>query len=223
MNFRLANELGISRGPLREACKTLAARGLVELIPDRGVFIRVINENEARDVYELRAGVFDYAGILLASRITDDQLSYLGSLVEQMEAAIQIGDFDRYYAPNLTFHDYLVMSTQNQRLTTTYHDLVRQLPLFRARGLVTGDGMVASNHEHRSILAALASRDPQRVFAAMASHVLEGRNRALGSFSDKKLIEACGIQLKPVVELRMCGFPLRFSANTIKRSLAWLT
>lgn len=176
----LANQLGISRGPVREACRTLAAMGLVQLVPNRGVFIRVISEDEAREVYEMRAGVFGYAGMLLATRITDDQLAYLNLLVEQMEAAAQAKDFDRYYPPNLTFHDYLVSATGNQRLISTYHDLVRQLHLFRARGLVAGNGMLESNREHREIVDALATRDPQRAFNAMASHVSAGQRRALG-------------------------------------------
>lgn len=186
----LACELGISRGPVREACRTLAAQGMVQLIPNRGVFIRVISEDDARNVYELRAGIFGYAGMLLAPYINKAQLAYLKTLIDQMEAAIQAQDFDRYYAPNLTFHDFLVTATRNQRLVETYHDLVRQLHLFRTRGLVAGNGMVASNQEHREIVAALAARDPQRAFAAMAGHVTEGRNRALGDPSwTRDLIE----------------------------------
>lgn len=179
----LANELGISRGPVREACRTLAAKGLVQLIPNRGVFIRVISEDDARDVYELRAGIFGYAGMLLAPLIRDDQLDHLQTLIDRMEAAIQAQDFDQYYAPNLSFHDFLVKATHNQRLVDDYHDLVRQLHLFRARALVAGESMAASNQEHREILASLAERDPQRAFAAMAGHVLQGRNRALANAS----------------------------------------
>ena len=107
----------------------------------------------------------------------------LKTLIGQMEAAIQIQDFDRYYAPNLTFHDFLVTATNNQRLVDGYHDLVRQLHLFRTRGLVAGDGMAASNQEHREILVPLARRDPQGAFAAMAGHVLQRRNRALANAS----------------------------------------
>lgn len=178
--YALANQLGISRGPVREACRALAAMGLVQLIPNRGVFIRVISEDEAREVYQLRAGLFGYAGMLLASKIRDDQLDYLNVLVEQMDAAASAHDFERYYAPNLTFHDYLVSAVGNRRLLASYHDLVRQLHLFRSRGLVAGSGMQESNREHREIVAALAARDPQRAFQAMAGHVFSGLRRALG-------------------------------------------
>lgn len=176
----LANQLGISRGPVREACRALAAMGLVQLIPNRGIFIRMISEEEAREVYEMRAGIFGYAGKLLARQINDTQLVYLNRLVEQMEAAAQVNDFDRYYAPNLTFHDFLVSATGNRRLIAIYHDLVRQLHLFRSRGLVSGDGMLDSNREHREIVAALEARDAQRAFEAMAGHVEAGQHRALG-------------------------------------------
>lgn len=175
----LAAKLGISRGPVREACRALAALGLVQLIPNRGVFIRVITEEDAKSVYELRAGLFGYCGMLLAERITKDQLAHLELLIEQMDAAANANDFDRYYPPNLTFHDYLVCATGNDRLVRTYHDLVRQLHLFRTRGLVSGDGMKASNNEHRKIVAALAARDPQQAFDAMHAHVIAGRDRAM--------------------------------------------
>ncbi|OUE40555.1 hypothetical protein BZY95_13970 [Billgrantia desiderata SP1] len=181
----LAIQLGISRGPVREACRALAAMGLVQLVPNRGVFIRVISEGEAREVYEMRAGIFGYAGMLLAPRITDDQLAYLSLLVEQMEGAAQANDFDRYYPPNLTFHDYLVSATNNQCLISTYHDLVRQLHLFRTHGLVAGNGMLESNREHREIVEALAARDPQHAFNAMASHVNAGQRRALGDITSR--------------------------------------
>lgn len=177
----LANQLGISRGPVREACRALAAIGLVRLIPNRGAFIRTISEEEAREVYELRAGLFGYAGMLIAYRVGEAQLDYLRQLVAQMDAAALANDFDRYYAPNLTFHDYLVTATGNRHLIDTYHDLVRQLHLFRARGLVAGNGMLASNREHGDIVSALASRNPQHVFDAMASHIAAGQRRALGA------------------------------------------
>lgn len=188
----LANQLGISRGPVREACRSLSAMGLVQLVPNRGVFIRVISEEEAREVYEMRAGIFGYAGMLLAHHIDDTQLAYLKRLVGQMEAAAQANDFDRYYAPNLTFHDFLVSATGNQRLLATYHGLVRQLHLFRSRGLVSGDGMLDSNREHRDIVAALEARDPQRAFKAMAGHVEAGQRRALGGAARHSLAASRG-------------------------------
>lgn len=175
----LAAKLGISRGPIREACRALAALELVQLIPNRGIFIRVITEEDAKSVYELRAGLFGYSGMLLAERITQEQLDYLNLLIQQMDAAATASDFDRYYPPNLTFHDYLVSATGNQRLVRTYHDLVRQLHLFRTRGLVSGDGMKASNEEHRKIVAALTARDAQQAFDAMHGHVIAGRDRAM--------------------------------------------
>lgn len=179
----LATRLGISRGPVREACRALAAQGLVQLIPNRGVFIRVITEEDAKSVYEVRAGLFGYCGMLLAARITKLQLDHLELLVEQMEAAANANDFDRYYPANLTFHDFLISSSGNERLVKTYHDLVRQLHLFRTRGLVSGDGMKASNREHREIVAGLASRDAQRAFNAMHDHVLAGRDRAMSALA----------------------------------------
>lgn len=181
----LANQLGISRGPIREACRALAVQGLVQLIPNRGVFIRTLSEEDAGAVYELRAGIFGYAGMLLTTRLDTTQIAHLEELVAEMQAAAQAQDFDRYYPLNLEFHDYLVTATGNPRLVETYRDLVRQLHLFRTRGLLTYHGMGDSNAEHQVIVDALKSRDPNRAFEAMSGHVLTARDRTLSKAADE--------------------------------------
>jgi len=96
-----------------------------------------------------------------------------------MDEAASRGDFDRYYPLNLEFHDALLKATGNQTLMRTYHGLVRELHLFRTRGLLQGGGLEVSNKEHREIVDAIASRDPIRAFQAAAGHVRSARHRAL--------------------------------------------
>jgi DNA-binding GntR family transcriptional regulator len=171
----LAGRFGVSRGPIREAFRALTELGLVELIPNRGVFIRKIGPGEAEELYDVRAGLFALAARLLAPSITDGQLATLDDLLARMDAAAQA--FDEYYPLNLKFHQLLLEFTGNQRLIADYRQLVKELHLFRARGLVQGGGLSVSNAEHRAIVAALRTRDDKAAFEAAYHHVQEGKDR----------------------------------------------
>jgi DNA-binding GntR family transcriptional regulator len=171
----LATRFGVSRGPVREACRALVELGFVELIPNRGVFIRKIERREAEELYDVRAGLTGLAARLLAKVATDSQLDVLELLLDRMDASAL--SLDDYYPLNLEFHDRLVEFTGNDRLVAAYRQLVKELHLFRARGLLQGGGLAVSNAEHRDIIAAVRARDPVRAFEAAYHHVECGKTR----------------------------------------------
>lgn len=173
----LAQELGVSRGPIREACSGLAALGLVEVIPNRGFFVRLLSDEEARDVGEARAGIFSYIGFILAGRITDAEIEQLRELTGRLDEAAKIGEPDPYYSINLEFHDAIVTMCGNKRLARMYRGLVQELHIHRYRGLQGGGDLETSNAEHKAMVAALAARDPARAFEAFGQHVWNGLTR----------------------------------------------
>lgn len=175
----LADRLGVSRGPVREAFQALHARGLVEMIPNRGVFVQQITRHDAVAIYDVRAGLFGTACRLLAERITTVQVAELRSLLARMDVAGAQRDFDAYFPLNLDFHSAIVNGTGNAVLATTYFGLVSRLQLFRARGLVQDGAFASSNAEHRRIVDALDARDPHAAFEAGFAHVLGGRSRTI--------------------------------------------
>jgi DNA-binding GntR family transcriptional regulator len=175
----LAVRFGVSRGPVREACRALAELGFVELIPNRGVFIRRIDRREAEQLYDVRAGLTGLAARLLAKIATKSQIEELQSLLERMDAAAL--SLDEYYPLNLRFHDCMVEFTGNERLVAAYRQLVKELHLFRARGLVQGGGLAVSNAEHRDIVAAIRARDPVGAFEAAYRHVECGKTRMVAA------------------------------------------
>lgn len=177
----LAQELGISRGPIREACRGLVESRLLAVIVNRGFFVREITAKEAADVYDVRASLMRLAGETLAGRITDGQIAILGSLVERMDAAERGGDHDAYYVLNVEFHDRIVDYTENDRLRAMCEGLAKELALYRHRSLIDGGGVHVSNREHRRILAALAARDPARAGAELERHMLAGKERFLST------------------------------------------
>jgi len=172
----LATRLGVSRGPVREAFRALEEAGLVRLEKNRGVFVREIQADEAAELYELRAGLDEIAGRMLAPRIADEQLAELAAMVDSMESADAI---DGYFPLNIRFHDRIVEMAGNRPLMAMYRRLINEMHLLRRRGLVAGGGLLVSNQEHRAIVAALASRDPDAVAAVMRGHVIAGRERLM--------------------------------------------
>jgi phosphonate utilization transcriptional regulator len=183
---KLAQKLGTSRGPIREAVRALEGSGLVVSIPNRGSFIRRLSIEEALEVYEVRSVLFGLAGQLLAARVTDKQIAQMKGFVAGMEKASRKQDFEAYYPLNLAFHEFIVDSAGNATLAQHYRRLVNKLHLFRARSLVQGGGLAVSNKEHQEMLAAIAARDPGRAFEAHRRHVSSAKDRLLAVIEAEK-------------------------------------
>ena len=149
----LAERLGVSRGPVREALRALAETGLVRLEKNRGVFVREISVAEADEIYELRATLDQMAGRKLAQSIRPEQLDELRAVVERMQDAAIRDDREGYHLANLRFHDALVEFAGNAKLLQMYRRLVNELSLFRRHTLAEPRRLRKSTLEHQKILA----------------------------------------------------------------------
>ena len=178
----LSQRLGVSRGPIREACSAIAAIGLIEIIPNRGFFVRALTNDEALELSQARAGVFGCIAMLLAEKITDKQLAELRGLLKKMDEIAASGEVHVYYPVNLEFHRRLAEMAGNKRLELLYQSFVRELHIQRYRALSSGDTLGVSNAEHKAIVDALASRDPIAAFVAGRNHIVNGivRTRKAG-------------------------------------------
>ena len=165
----MAAEMGVSRGPIREACSALVKAGLLEFIVNRGCFVRVVSKEEAKDLYVLRASLMRLAGQLLAARITDREMELLSGMVEEMTRAAAVEDFQEYYRINRRFHDSIVEFVDNKRLREICNGLDKELHLYRTRSI--SRSLTESDREHKEIMAALASRNSQKAGEALASHI----------------------------------------------------
>lgn len=179
----LAERLGISRGPIREACRALVQAGLLVAVRNRGVFVRQIGPAEMAEVYDVRAALDHMAGHTLAARITPQQLAALKQLIRRMDQMAKRARIAEYYPLNLQFHRLIIEYAGNKRLAGIYQALVKELHLCRRAGLVQGGGLHISNEEHKEIVAALEARDSARSAALMQDHVLKGKKRALAAMA----------------------------------------
>jgi DNA-binding GntR family transcriptional regulator len=172
----LAEMFNISRGPIREACRSLEKSHLVRVVTNRGVFVREMSVAQAGEIYEVRAHLFGLAGRLAASRITSQDIAQLRAMVSEMQDA---QDIDTYYPLNVAFHTRLVELSGNNRVAELYCSLSKELHLFRRRGLVMGDSIISSNHEHVRIVEALSDHNCDLSERTMAEHILAGKHRLL--------------------------------------------
>lgn len=181
--IHLAKRFGTSRGPIREATRSLEGKGLVEVVRNRGVFIRRLTLDEALEIYDLRSALFGLAARLLAARMDDQILDDLTAQLQRMDEVAEERDFDTYYPLNLAFHGFVVERAGNLTLASEYRAMVKKLHLFRARGLVQGGGLAVSNREHREIVDALASGDVDRAHGAGWRHVERSKHRLLATLN----------------------------------------
>jgi phosphonate utilization transcriptional regulator len=181
----LAEQIGVSRGPVREAFRMLEEAGLVRTEKNRGVFVRDIPIEEALEIFEVRAVMDLYVGRKLAQGITTAEVRELRQLVDAMEQAVKSDNAHDYHRFNLKFHDRLLELAGNAKLLATYRRLVNELSLFRRQNL-TSESMAVYSREHRQIVKAIAAGDPEAAGQAMFQHVMNSRERTLRNYEQKQ-------------------------------------
>ena len=175
----LAEKMGVSRGPVREAFRMLEEAGLLRTEKNRGVFVRDIAIDEALEIFDLRAAMEELVGRQLAGNITAVQIKEILALVAAMERSVKARDPREYHLLNLAFHDRLVEMAGNRKLTSIYRKLIKELALFRRLNLADGWLMPVSAREHRHIVKAIASGDAEAAGKAMFEHVMESKARTI--------------------------------------------
>jgi phosphonate utilization transcriptional regulator len=173
----IADLLGVSRGPVREAFRALEESGLVRLEKNRGVFVRQIDVEEADQIYELRSVLDEFAGRRVAQTVTPEIVRELRARVDRMEKAAVKNDIDGYHRTNLEFHDRLVELAGNGKLLLTYRRLVNELNLFRRAALAQVGTLLVSTREHREIVNRIAAGEAAAAGRALQEHVFASRDR----------------------------------------------
>ena len=177
----LAAELQVSRGPVREAARSLEQAGLVTIVPHRGVLVRKMSLDEAVHLYDVRAGLARTAGRLVAINVTGPQIDALYALYDEMEQARNAQDHDAYYLVNETFHSRLMETAANPRLFAIDEGIAKELRNFVKRGVLGTSRQRISNLQHRKILESVAIGDAEGAGYAYELHVITGKQRMLGS------------------------------------------
>ena len=168
----LATQWQISRTPLREALKVLAAEGLVELVPGRGSRVVTLTDDDADALFPVMALLEGRCAHEATLRASDEDLAELRQLHERLERHAALADVDGYYRANHAFHTKVQALAANRWLDRITGDLRRFLRLLRGRQLHLPGRIDASINEHRVLIDAIGTRDAARAERAMHDHLL---------------------------------------------------
>ncbi|NKY35603.1 GntR family transcriptional regulator [Nocardia speluncae] len=176
----LAAELGISRGPLREAIQRLVSEGLLTVISHRGAFVRTFTRQEVVDLYELRAALELHAVRLLCRTAGDDDLADLEALLKAAQEHVAT-TADTAYPAELDFHLQIVVLTNNQALLSAALETQRLVSLARTMSANRPTRAREAVAEHEDLVTALKKRDPERAVRCMEDHLRHSMESALAA------------------------------------------
>jgi len=176
---KLCETLGISRTPLREALKVLAAEGLIDISPNRGASVAQLSDAEIRDMFELMSGLEAFAGELACERISATELADIKALHAAMLTCREQNDLSGYYARNHAIHDRINAAARNAALRQTYATLNRRLQALRFRSNFQTEKWDSAIRDHEAMIRALETRDGRQLSTILRSHLLSKRDAVL--------------------------------------------
>jgi DNA-binding GntR family transcriptional regulator len=170
----ISERLGMSRTPVREAFRTLAAEGLVELLPNRSVVVAELNESESIDVFAVLGTLEALAGQLACQRMTPEQLEALEKLQQELERHFQNLDRASYIRANRAIHELMVEASNNTSLILAWRLILPRAERARSVNTLDRERWATAVEAHRKMFAALAARDGPLLSALMQDHFAQG-------------------------------------------------
>ena len=183
----LAIDYGISRTPLREALKVLAAEGLVTLRPRRGCFVTEISEQDLDEIFPLMAMLEGRCALEATTRAQPDDLARLDALHAELQHFAETKEIEHFFEVNQAFHYQIQEMSGNRRLRQVIQDLRKVLKLTRRFSLSIDGRVQQSLAEHAIILAAIKAGDAAGAQVAMHDHILSGRQALARSNATQEL------------------------------------
>lgn len=179
MEIHIAEQLGVSRTPVREAIRKLELEGYVIMMPRRGTYVSNLSIKDINEVFEIRTSLDSLASGLAAERITEDELEQLQRLLVEIGIAIKEQDMDKIVETDMKFHDMLYQASRNDRLVGIIFNLREQLTSFRAKSMSYPGRLEATLEEHRKIVDTIAQGDVEAAKKAAEYHMECSENTLL--------------------------------------------
>lgn len=175
IELSIAAQFGVSRTPVREALKRLAAENLVLADPTRGMVVHAPDHAEIEDTFELRMALDGLASQLAAHRITPSEIAHLRLIVETMSEAVRTNRREQLVAANVRFHDVIYIAAGNRMLARVAKDLRDFVRRFTTLPIASSHRVEHVVEEHEAILQALEARDPEAARRASDAHLEAAR------------------------------------------------
>ena len=171
MEMQLAEQLGVSRTPIREAIRKLELEGLVLMIPRRGAIVAKITEKDLRDVLEVRSSLERLSTEIACERMYEDTIMELKKAQEAFKEALAQDDITLQAQRDVEFHDVIYKATDNLRLIQMLNNLREQMYRYRLEYLKDGLAHQTLIEEHEAIIEALSKRDKDTATKIMVRHI----------------------------------------------------
>ncbi|MDR1159944.1 MAG: GntR family transcriptional regulator [Syntrophomonadaceae bacterium] len=179
MEIQLAEELGVSRTPIREALRKLELEGFVVIMPRKGAYVADMSLKDIINAFEIRAALEGLAAALAAERITEEEIEHMEKLLAEKNEAVNKMDVSRVISVDTRFHDALYTASRNEKLLGIVNNLRDQIQRFRTTSLAYPGRMQQSLQEHRAIVEAIQSRDSTLSRQSAQEHVENAENSLL--------------------------------------------
>ena len=171
MEIQLANKLGVSRTPIREAIRKLELEGLVLMIPRKGAEVAQITEKNMQDVLEVRKALEELSVQLACERITPEQVEEMKMAAEDFRKFLKSGDVTKIAEADVKFHDIIFAATNNQRLITLLNNLREQMYRFRVEYLKQKECYPQLLEEHDKLIALISGGEVEEACELMGCHI----------------------------------------------------
>jgi DNA-binding GntR family transcriptional regulator len=181
----LCERLAVSRTPLREAFKTLAVEGLIDVLPNRGAVVAQLSLADIEQTFEVMGALEGLSGQLACQRITDSQISEIKAMQYEMRAAHARRDLHAYYKINHAIHNWINAVANNAVLTETYLQINARIQSLRFRSNFNQEKWDAAIKEHDEMVIALEKRDGETMRAILEQHLLNKRNAVVADLRSK--------------------------------------
>jgi DNA-binding GntR family transcriptional regulator len=171
LEARIAEQMGISRTPVREAMRILAAEGFVTLNPNQGVVVRSVSAKDIREVLQIHSVLEGLATSLSCEVINEEDLKELENCVNKMEKLVNKKDSSVYSEVDLEFHELIVNTCRNKRLIQMRKNISDQAQRYRVSSLNIPRRLKESLKEHQKILETFKTKDPKKANSMSQKHI----------------------------------------------------
>jgi len=186
MEMQLADEIGVSRTPVREAIRKLELEGFLVMIPRKGAYVSGISVKDIVDVFEVRAALESLAAGLAAERITNDELEELERSLILSSELNDKDDLDAIVETDITFHGIIYKACRNERLLSIITHLMEQIHRFRTTSLSQPGRSKQAVAEHRAVVEAISDRNVEAAQDLAREHIENAEQSLLNALREAK-------------------------------------
>ena len=173
MEVQLAEEMGVSRPPVREAIRKLELEGLVVMVPRKGAYVAGLTLKDVAEVFEIRSSLEGLAAALAAERITDSEVNSLDKILDAISIAGEKEDIKAIIKKDVEFHQVLFSASRNDRLAQIINNLKEQIDRFRTQSFSNPVRLKSVLSEHKNILDAIKQGDAENAERLAKEHIYQ--------------------------------------------------